>query len=641
MNPSHPTFRNGRRSAYRFTPWLAAVVVALSGIAFPGVVFPTARAEVVVLCNRTPQPVAVTARSTDQKTQQLTIDAGDSRPIFYDGRLRIRYQQGQSSPESSVQSYSAYCLSPSPDGGLPTLERIALGEMAASSAPRNWKQPLGGQQAATIPVKILVDDNQPTRRAVWEPRLRQRIDRASQILQQHSGIRLKVVAIDTWDSDDRQRDFFRSLGELEREVPTEPARLVIGFTSQYRIARGRVHMGGTRSPLHSHILLKEYSPQVGEDERLELLVHELGHFLGAAHSPEPTSVMRPVLSGGLQRHANAHVQFDPVNTLLVAMTGEEIRRRHVHQLTDLSLPTKRRMKQIYTVLDEAFPEDPAAGQYARVLGASITRPLIEDTQKILRQIVRVAELKGRLEDGGRSSEIGSQQIDDLNPKETFVAATTDPADGKSTKPVSTAKSRSDTQTEFLVRQAALAAGQVHRENAEQAFLLALGIAMDDTGTLRSLPGTKSLAIRVESEAEVKQRITAIQSPTMRGRADLTRHFFASGLAVVMHGSAAARGGGLAKELIDAQGGNGFSFADMTANRAGIVFAHAVLSRRLPLERVADEFTVERFLPPVDGLPEGLTTEQMRDAFGSLDDPRFQAQLRRIEQQVMRLPAYRP
>ena len=55
--------------------------------------------------------------------------------------------------------------------------------------------------------------------------------------------------------------------------------------------------GCSLGPLHTHILIREWKPRT-EPERLEVLVHELGHFLGACHSPENDSVMRPLLGDG-------------------------------------------------------------------------------------------------------------------------------------------------------------------------------------------------------------------------------------------------------------------------------------------------------------------------------------------------------
>ena len=151
------------------------------------------------------------------------------------------------------------------------------------------------------------------------------------MLEKHAGVRLKVVAVGNWDSDDTVTDFFESLGEFERDVKPFPAQLAIGFTSQYQVVQGRTHMAGTRGALHGHILVREWSRQMSEPERLELLVHELGHFLGASHSPEPTSVMRPVLGDRQAVRKGFQVRFDPVNTLIISMVGEELRRRRIQK----------------------------------------------------------------------------------------------------------------------------------------------------------------------------------------------------------------------------------------------------------------------------------------------------------------------
>jgi hypothetical protein len=628
---------------------------------------PWAHAKVVVLSNRTEATVTVTVLPTGQLSREVSIGPGDARPVYFDRQLRIRTDTAprmradpasrpradntseRSGPERSgpapisqehlLEAECAYYFGSSPDETL-VFEKIGLG--GNSSNQDQIRQPTGdrgaffpvGEDATTIPVKILVDDDESTHRRVWEPRLRKRVANASRVLEAHCGIRLKVVAVDTWDSDDSQNDFFQSLRELEREVFPQPGRLAIGFSSQYRIARGRVHIGGTRGALHSHILVKERSPNVRETERLELLVHELGHYLGASHSPEPDSVMRPVLSGGLQRRADAHIRFDPVNTLLIAMMGDEMRHRRVRKLADLSLPTKRRMRQIQTVLAKALPDDPAAGHYVRLLGAAATGPLLQATEKILKQIVRVAKLNEKME-GGRES--GSGPVFGLPGVHVDGRASRklgpDPLQGMN-QPTS-----GDPLTEFYVQQAASAAQQVRREHAEPAFLLALGIAMDDTEILRKLPWTMPIVRRIETDRQRLQRVEVLGNPTMRGRRDLTRHFFVSALAVVIHGSRATRGAGIAKELLDAQGGSGFSFVDMAANRAGIAFAVAVLSKKISLPELARNFRVEAFLPPLDGLSEGLTASQWQRDYGGFGDKRFAAQMSRIDRRVMGLPVY--
>ncbi len=660
-----------RRHALRVVRF-ASLCVVLGAIQLA--IVRVAYAKVVVLANRTTATVAFTILPTGQPARGLTLAPGDSRPVYFDHQLRIRFEtrhrlrsnrnshrrtnnhagvrvadnadgrsgDGRSEDRSSnsqehlLEASCAYFFGDSPNGTR-VFEKIGLGGSGTNQA--GHRQPDGdrrkffpaGEEASTIPVKILVDDDEMTRRTVWESRLRKRVAKASQVLEAHCGIRLRVVAVDTWDSDDGQDDFFQSLSEFEREVFPKPGRLAIGFSSQYRLARGRVHMGGTRGALQSHILLKERSPNIRETERLELLVHELGHYLGASHSPEPESVMRPVLSGGLQRSVGSHIRFDPVNTLLIAMMGDEIRQHRVRKLADLSLSTKRRMRQIQTILAKALPDDPAAGHYVRLLGAATTGPLMTETGKILRHIVRVAKLKPKGEEERGKAEGGRRKAES-------VAASV-PGLGILGTKTENPQAEGDRLTEYYVRQAALAAGQARREYAESAFLLALGIAMDDTGMLLKLPWTEPLVRRIEPDRQRHERIQVLGNLTMRGRRDWTRHFFVSALSVVLHGSRATRGAGIAKELFDAQGGSGFSFADMAANRAGIAFAVAVLNKNISLPDVGREFRVQAFLPPLDDLAEGLTASQLRRDYGGFGDPRFAAQLAQIDRRVIRLPIY--
>ena len=170
------------------------------------------------------------------------------------------------------------------------------------------------------------------------------------------------------------------------------------------MARGRIHMAGTRGPLHAHILVREGSPQINEAERLEFLVHELGHYLGAAHSPERQSVMRPVLGDKRAGRSDFHIQFDPVNALAMAMITEEMRRSNISKVSQLQYVTRQRLEQIYRELARTMPEDPAGFQYAGLMRTNET-PLALSTRQVLQQIVRAAvENRALAADRGRRFE---------------------------------------------------------------------------------------------------------------------------------------------------------------------------------------------------------------------------------------------
>jgi hypothetical protein len=216
----------------------------------------------------------------------------------------------------------------------------------------------------TISVAVFADDEERAVDQLWKKRFEDRVAAASKIFERSCGMQLAVQSFGRWESDDRVNDFDLSLREFERNVKKPgDAHVAIGFTSQYTITRGRTHLGGTHGPLNSHILLREWSQHVSEPERLELLVHELGHFLGSVHSPESNSVMRSVLGDRQARARAFRIAFDPVNALAMSIVGEEIRDRGISSFAQLSEPARARLEGIYTTLAQALPDDPAAASY--------------------------------------------------------------------------------------------------------------------------------------------------------------------------------------------------------------------------------------------------------------------------------------
>jgi hypothetical protein len=369
-------------------------------------------------------------------------------------------------------------------------------------------------------------------------------------------------------------------------------------------------MAGTRGTLHSHILVREWSQHMSEPERLELLVHELGHFLGASHSPERDSAMRPVLGDRQAARKGFQVKFDPVNTLIISLVGEEIRRRRIQQASQMSAGTMRRLRQIYQALSPTMPKDPSANQFVQRLNVSTAAPLVLGTKQVVAQVVSSAQSNSRLPAASAAS-AGAQ-----------------------------ARREGDALTEHLVRQAAGIARFLPDSIATNSFLLGLGIALDDSNTLRDNPKFGGFVRLVESDQERALRLASLGAPTMLGRRDLAQHFFISAHLAASAGTQAASVAGIVKELSDAGGGSGFSFADVAANRAGILFAGGVINKRFSLIDLADSFRVPVYMPPVTDLPEGLNAAELASRFGAQSDAGFQQQLQQIDQRLLQLPPYR-
>src|SRR5262249_55295492 len=154
-------------------------------------------------------------------------------------------------------------------GELPSgkidLDRIGIGDMPnvdpradLQYLPPSNRSPEADEAARTIPVKIFVDEKEPSKPAVWQRRLRDRVAAASEIIERTCGMRLKVVDTGTWQSDNIAK-FEDAVDDFARKADPGAARLAIGFTSQFQIPHGRTHLGGTRGPLNRHILLREWS----------------------------------------------------------------------------------------------------------------------------------------------------------------------------------------------------------------------------------------------------------------------------------------------------------------------------------------------------------------------------------------------
>jgi hypothetical protein len=258
------------------------------------------------------------------------------------------------------------------------------------------------------------------------------------------------------------------------------------------------------------------------------------------------------------------------------------------------------LRQIYQSLSPTLPDDPAANQFVQRVSVAAVTPLVLGTKQVVAQVVR------------------SSQANLASPT----------------------RREGDALTEYYVRNAAGIARFLPEDIAVSSLLLGLGIALDDSNLLRDHPKYGGFVQSVEPQNERAIRLVSLGQPTLRGRRDLAQHFFVSAHLAALAGSDMAAASGLAKEISDSNGGSGFSFADMAANRAGILFAGGLINKRLTLLSVADEFTAPAYMPSVDDLPEGLTAAQLLTQFGPQTDNRFRRELDEIDQRLRQLPTYR-
>jgi hypothetical protein len=325
-------FRTMGSEAMRVRKLLGAIGVVVAAGAF----VPLVGAGVAALTNHAPDKVSFALIQPDGRQTQQELDRID---CFHADGKKLELLE-QPIPRLSPPPANSPAPNPSPN-------------------PRD--------SFCTVPVKLLVDDKEPRVRRIWEKQYRERIIAASAIIERYCRVRFEVVAVGTWTSDDKTHDFLQLMMEFERKVQPAPARLAIGFTAQYETLREDKRMGGAKGPFRPHVLIREWGRQVTEPERLEMLVHELGHYLGAVHSPEPQSVMRPDLSDRQSRARNFRIRFDAANALIVRLLGEELRKRPLTHLGQLPSATKDQLRPVYKSLAAALPHDPAAPRHLAML----------------------------------------------------------------------------------------------------------------------------------------------------------------------------------------------------------------------------------------------------------------------------------
>jgi hypothetical protein len=198
----------------------------------------------------------------------------------------------------------------------------------------------------------------------------------------------------------------------------------------------------------------------------------------------------------------------------------------------------------------------------------------------------------------------------------------------------------DELTVYYVRTGAAAARRLPEKEAAPAFLLALGIALDDSELLRSNLLTRGLWRKIEPEDAYKQRLKVLGKPTLHGRHDLAQHFGVSAALTAAAGPQAAENAGMLKEMLDSRGGSGFSFADLSADFAGITFARRLLAKPERLADIEKSFRIDDYAISPRGLPEGLTAAEFAKKYGSVRDDRYLRLEADIRKRIDALPGYR-
>lgn len=572
---------------------------------------PQSEADIVVVNNRSESPILLDVNPNDL-VPPSALGPGSSVALYQETDLVISVTTKAGSFKQPLHSNSIYYFSE----GNNHLRKISL--LKEEEQPPELNLRFKVAQPPTIRLAVYVDEEEAMTDRQWQSRLSKRIQSASEVLEMHLGVKLSISSFNRWISDNQLRGLEPLLAEFERQVKPPPGVIAVGFSSQLHIhPTRRRNMGGTRGPLRSHLIVKEWAPRVSEVERIEILLHEIGHYLGASHSPEANSVMRPVLESSSTRLKSHPIQFDPLNTFAMAIVSQEIASRSPQKLEQVSPGNRLLLSGIYSTLGELMPQDPSSPRM-------LQRVQLDPKRKFDKQLA--------------NKDIHSLVQSTI--KEISTVATTNrkrPLAG-----TTIIRLKRDNLSNLYVRAAATHLVKESKPSLQQseALLYALALALDRSDRLKNFPFFRQLAEKADTERNRQLRSNVIGQPTAKDREDTLVHFLISAALTLQTSSDNARFIGFSKEAFDAQpGGSGFSFVDVAANEAGIRFAERLASGKLPFASVASRFDVDLFIPSLVGLPEGMSESEYLKEYGGLGDKRNDAMLKEIQNRLNRLPPY--
>jgi tetratricopeptide (TPR) repeat protein len=168
----------------------------------------------------------------------------------------------------------------------------------------------------TAKVRVWADSDHRGQSARWRRRIADEIDYANQLLVPMLGLRLEVTEIGPWDRHEPGASLRETLTDLAAHDNGDGVHFVIGLTSALSMVSTDQHELGMAEVLSKYIVLRGFSdieerkaferryPDI-EEEREEVLdarrrhkqtvvlLHEIGHSLGAIHEQESGWIMHP------------------------------------------------------------------------------------------------------------------------------------------------------------------------------------------------------------------------------------------------------------------------------------------------------------------------------------------------------------
>jgi hypothetical protein len=125
--------------------------------------------------------------------------------------------------------------------------------------------------------------------------------------------------------------------------------------------------------------------------------------------------------------------------------------------------------------------------------------------------------------------------------------------------------------------------------------------------------------------------------TIHGRHDLAQHFATSAVLAVAAGRELSNAIGLFKEIDDSDGGSGFSFKDLAADRAGTQFGKLAVSSENNAVRLRTAINnglgANDLVPSLVGLEEKMTESQFQTRYGGVESKKYKQVVAEIDARI--------
>ena len=128
------------------------------------------------------------------------------------------------------------------------------------------------------------------------------------------------------------------------------------------------------------------------------------------------------------------------------------------------------------------------------------------------------------------------------------------------------------------------------------------------------------------------------------RTDLAQHFIGSAAIAASVNGQVAKVVGEEKELSDAQGGSGFSFIDLAADKAGTRFGELATSSPENARKLQKAMSAIKdysdFMPDPTDLPEHMNEAEFKQRYQSVDSDVYQTLSKQIDARIAATPIYK-